>query len=197
MIYFFDILFTFKMKYLLIGNSNAMRASNIFITKDHALHKERRILKCTSATQFKLQVKIKINLNIAYIQQSPIFGDQSQSCKVKVDDRPCIGARPRSAINLYFFVSSILFRFSRRTFFFLIFGNQLVEFLSQNLSLNYYHKANFRGLSTQPSQKTWTEFHITLMGLCTQVTTWDYAHSITKSGLCSTPHLLVHKSKYK
>ena len=66
-----------KMKYLLIGNSNAMRASNIFITKDHALHKERRILKCTSATQFKLQVKIKNNLNIAYIRQSTIIGDQA------------------------------------------------------------------------------------------------------------------------
>ena len=70
MIYYFDILFPFKMKYLLIGNSNAMRASNIFITKDHALHKERRILKCTSATQFKLQVKIKINRNI------PIYGNR-------------------------------------------------------------------------------------------------------------------------
>ena len=57
-----SVIFLFEMKYLLIGNSNAMRASNIFITKDHALHKERRILKCTYATKFKLQVKINCNI---------------------------------------------------------------------------------------------------------------------------------------
>ena len=44
------------MKYLLLGNSNASRASDIFITKDHALKKERRFVKGTSAMAFKLQV---------------------------------------------------------------------------------------------------------------------------------------------
>ena len=45
-----------NMKYLLLGNSNASRASDLFITKDHALKKERRFVKCTSAMAFKLQV---------------------------------------------------------------------------------------------------------------------------------------------
>ena len=45
------------MKYLLLGNSNAARASDLFITKEHFLHKERRFVKCTSAMTFKLQVR--------------------------------------------------------------------------------------------------------------------------------------------
>ena len=44
------------MKYLLIGNSNAARAQDQFITQDHALRKERRFIRCTSAMAFKLQV---------------------------------------------------------------------------------------------------------------------------------------------
>ena len=45
------------MKYLLLGNSNASRYGDIFVTKDHALRKERRLIKCTSAMGFKLQVR--------------------------------------------------------------------------------------------------------------------------------------------
>ena len=45
------------MKYLLLGNSNAARASDLFISKDHAIRKERKFVKCTSAMAFKLQVK--------------------------------------------------------------------------------------------------------------------------------------------
>ena len=44
------------MKYLLLGNSNAARAAELFLTKDHAQKKERPFVRCTSAMGFKLQV---------------------------------------------------------------------------------------------------------------------------------------------
>ena len=47
------------MKYLLLGNSNAARAADLFLTKDHAQKKERRFVRCTSAMGFKLQVKLQ------------------------------------------------------------------------------------------------------------------------------------------
>ena len=46
-----------KMKYLLLGNSNAARAQDLFLTKDHVLKKERKFTRCTSAMAFKLQVR--------------------------------------------------------------------------------------------------------------------------------------------
>ena len=45
-----------------MGNSNAARAHEIFVTKDHALQKERKIIRCTSAMAFKLQVRKKCSI---------------------------------------------------------------------------------------------------------------------------------------
>jgi len=45
------------MKWLLIGDSNVSNNAKVFVTKDHSLRNERKVVKCTTFTNFKLQVR--------------------------------------------------------------------------------------------------------------------------------------------
>jgi len=44
------------MKWLLIGDSNVYNNAKTFLTKDHSVQKERKVVKCTTQKNFKLQV---------------------------------------------------------------------------------------------------------------------------------------------
>jgi len=45
------------MKWLLLGNSNVFNFSKIFLTTEPSVQKDRRVVKCTTFTNFKLQVQ--------------------------------------------------------------------------------------------------------------------------------------------
>jgi len=45
------------MKWLLLGDSNVINNAKIFTTKEPSTQKDRKAIKCTTYTNFKLQVK--------------------------------------------------------------------------------------------------------------------------------------------